>query len=439
MNGVIFKSEEKMTYKEIYHYLHNVSSFGSIYGLERINKLLELLNHPEENLNIIHTAGTNGKGSTNAFISSVLREQGYTVFSYISPSLDQYLDRFLINGQPIKKNIFELVMPKVIEIAKNIKQTSLGHPTIFEMEVACSYLLAQYFNADFMIQETGLGGRLDATNAISSPLITVITSISKDHLNILGDTLEKIAKEKAGIIKYQRPVILYDNGELNTIFIDKAKELEAPLQIVNFSNIQDTSNLTVTSFSYCNQNYNLGLHGTHQVKNGFVALMTLFQLRKEGYSIDDNAILKGFKSVIWKGRFEKIMDNPIVYLDGAHNEDSISILLNNLNNRHKEAYHIFIVHIYADKDVSSILKQLSSFPNEIICTSIYNERSLSAKNLYSLAKKFIPINKIFLELSLRGAIALSLQHAAIHKNTVITILGSLSHLEKSRNIIMEEK
>ena len=190
---------------------------------------------------------------------------------------------------------------------------------------------------------------------------------------------------------------------------------------------------------YYNQNYNLGLHGTHQVKNGFVALMTLFQLRKEGYSIDDKAILNGLKSVVWKGRFEQIMDNPIVYLDGAHNEDSVSVLLNNLNNRHKKAYHIFILHVYADKDVKSILKQLSTFPNEIICTSIYNERSLSAKNLYNLAKNIIPTNKLFLELSLRGAITLSLQHANIHRNTVITILGSLSHLEKSRNIIMEEK
>lgn len=426
-----------MTYSEIMHYLKNTEKIGSIYGLERIEKLLDFLNHPEKNLKIIHTAGTNGKGSTNAFINHALIEHGYSTFSYVSPALNDYLEKFLLNGNLVLKDSFVLAMNEVIQASQKLEKTTLGHPTIFEMEMACAYLIAKNEAIDFFIQETGLGGRLDATNTIKTPLICVITSISKDHLGLLGTTLEEIAYEKAGIIKPDAPVILYDNQELNCIFTKIAEEKNAPYILCDFSQIEYIEKDEQIILHVENESYPLGLKGKHQAKNAYVALQALFYLKKLGYNITREKIKVAFTKTYWPGRFEKISNAPIIYLDGAHNEDSVNTLIDNLKHYHPLAKHIFVLHIFEDKDSATMLEKLD-FANEMICTSLNLPRSLSANALFEKARQALPNQKIIKEDNFDRALDKAITLAKNDKTSVITIFGSLSHLEKARQYLLGE-
>lgn len=426
-----------MTYIEIINYLKQIENIGSIYGLERITALLKVLNHPEKDLKIIHTAGTNGKGSTNAFINQGLIENNYTTFAYISPALNEYLEKFLHNGQTIKKSTFETAMNEVIVASKLIETGPLGHPTIFEMEMAGAYLMAKIEKVDFFIQETGLGGRLDATNTIKNPLLSIITSISKDHLGILGETLEEIAFEKAGIIKESTPLILYDNGNLNSIFIKEAIKKNAPYTIVDFSNISYKMIREKVAFTLNHDTYVLGLNGFHQAKNAYVALLALFYLEKLGYNITREKIKLAFKKTYWAGRFEKILASPPIYLDGAHNEDSIEVLIKNLKLYHPKANHIFVLHIFNDKAIEDMLQKLD-LADEIICTSINLSRSLTSKALADKAIKALPKSKIYEEADFNQALDKALYLAKRKKEPVISIFGSLSHLEKARQYLLGE-
>lgn len=368
-----------MNYKDTLQYINNIAKFGVNLGLERTEKILELLGNPHKKIKAVHVAGTNGKGSITVMISRVLMEAGFKVGMYTSPYLEEFEERIQINGKNISHDDLSRVVTKVSEVVDKVLQLGYDNPTEFEV-ITCAMLY--YFwekKVEIAVIEVGLGGRFDSTNVMvpfakeygGGVMASVIASISYDHMNILGDTLEKIAYEKAGIIKKGIPVILYPQTESVEKVIEKVCEekgselLKVP---VNSSNFIGENKIDSGSREYVQQvkiatkksNYDikLSLLGKHQLLNCAAALFTIEQLSKYNILVDKSSILRALNSVTWKGRLEVMGRNPLVVVDGAHNIQGISMLKENIRRYFQYNDMILILGILADKEVEKIVKTI---------------------------------------------------------------------------------
>ena len=333
-----------MTYEEAMEFIQNTNKFGSVLGLDNIKELLKRLENPQETLKVVHIAGTNGKGSILAYLASVFRESGYRAGRYVSPASFAYEERFRINEENISKENLCFYMEKLKEVSEEMVQDGLDHPTMFEIETALSFLYFADQKTDVVLLETGMGGRLDATNVVSRPICTVIGSIGYDHMQYLGTTLPEIAGEKAGILKEGCPVISYDNGEeVNAVIEAAAREKHCPIEFVNSAGIRVLSqNLERQSFAYRSsrgrfyEKIEIPLLGSHQIPNATTALEVL-EIIKNYYCISEFQTEEGFRNTIWRGRLEKLSDHPLIFCDGAHNPDGAArlaeFLENNFTNR----------------------------------------------------------------------------------------------------------
>ena len=228
-----------MNYEEAMNFIQNTSKFGSVLGLDNIKELLERLGNPQDQLKVVHIAGTNGKGSTLAFLAGIFRESGYRAGRYVSPASFCYEERFRINEENISKEDLCFYMEKIKKISEEMVRDGMSHPTMFEIETALSFLYFLDKKVDVVLLETGMGGRLDATNVVKKQIAVIIASIGMDHMQFLGDTIEKIAAEKAGIIKEGCPVISYNNQEsVNEVIKEKAKEMHCKVTFVNSEGIR---------------------------------------------------------------------------------------------------------------------------------------------------------------------------------------------------------
>ena len=322
-----------MTYEEALEYIHGTYKFGVKLGLENIRRLLEMLGNPHKELKYVHVAGTNGKGSTVTFISSILIESGYKVGIYTSPYVERFTERICINGKEIPEEdlarITEIVKEKVTEMVEQ----GYNHPTEFEIITAIAF---QYFyeqNCDIVVLEVGLGGRYDSTNIIDTPLVSVITSISFDHMKFLGNTLTQIAREKAGIIKENGNVVLYPQSEE----VEKVIE-EAAVQTHSRLFKADFNTIKLKSFGIDGQIFDYGtfldfkikLLGRHQLKNAAVAITACQLLKEEMKNFTDETIRQGIAKARWKGRMELMCKDPVFFIDGAHNEDGVKVMVDTL-------------------------------------------------------------------------------------------------------------
>ena len=290
-----------MNYNEALQFIHESHKFGMRLGLDNIKRLLELLGNPQKNLNIIHIAGTNGKGSTCSFIASILKQGGYKVGLYTSPFLEVFTERIRINGVNIPKEevgkIISIIKDK-IEIMVN---EGYSYPTEFEIVTAMAFYYYNQEKTDFVVLEVGLGGRYDATNVIDKPLVSVITSISLDHVGILGDTVAKIAYEKGGIIKENGVAIVYDQSEeAKTVIKDICNEKNAKYIEVKFDDInikKSDINSQVYSCTIIGQRYEdleINLIGDHQINNSILALSAVEFLREsKQLKISEDDIRRG--------------------------------------------------------------------------------------------------------------------------------------------------
>ncbi|WP_353894267.1 folylpolyglutamate synthase/dihydrofolate synthase family protein [Proteinivorax hydrogeniformans] len=355
-----------------------------------MKKLCSLLGNPEQKVNAIHVAGTNGKGSVTAILSSVLKEQGYKVGAYTSPALTTFGERIQINGIFANDNELDKYYDKITHAINALKGDPLGEPTEFEVVTALAFLYFVDNKVDIVVLEVGLGGRFDATNVIEKPLASVITSISKDHTAILGNTLQEIAAEKAGIIKKDSPIVL---GKLKEdaylTILDIAKSVGAPVFLegdadITFHNYEGKNQVV----SVNNTLLKLSLLGNHQLENLKTALKVLDAIKKQGYEIEDKVIFKSLSKVRLTGRFEilKQKEKEIVF-DVAHNEASYSAFLDNLNVIYPTKKILIILGMYADKDTDKVAKLLSKTGYEIMTTTPDNERALGAKSLSDLLRK----------------------------------------------------
>lgn len=348
-------------------------------GLDRISKLLKIFGSPQNKLKIIHVAGTNGKGSTCSILSSVLLAAGYKIGLFTSPHLVKYTERIQINGINIPDKEFCELLTEVTSAA----QKNTIHLTEFELLTAAAFIYFERQKVDFAIMEVGLGGRLDATNVVQKPFVTAITSISKDHTDRLGDTIEQIAYEKAGIIKEGTPcVVSKNNAGLNTI-----KEIAAQKGsklVISTNNVQ-TSVKNGTNYAILNNTeYEFSLSGSYQAENLSLVLTILNIIKENGVPISEAAIKTGLSKVRHNARFEYIKELNLI-IDGAHNPDGARVLRNSLDIFFKESPITFIYATINTKDYASILKTLIRPCDELIFYNFRRENAVEVSDLEKIA------------------------------------------------------
>lgn len=418
-----------MNYKEAMEFVQNTNKFGSVLGLDNIKELLSRLGNPQNQLKVVHIAGTNGKGSILAFLAGVFRESGYRAGRYVSPASFSYEERFRINEENISKEDLCFHMEKIKKISEEMVRDGKSHPTMFEIETALSFLYFLDKKVDVVLLETGMGGRLDATNVVEHPICTVIASVSFDHMQYLGNTIEEIAGEKAGIIKERCPVISYKNEEkANQVIRRKALEKNCPLTFVNDEGIRILSeSLTGQSFTYRSssgrwyEKIEIPLLGEHQIKNAATALEVL-EIVKNYFCISEFQIEEGFRKTIWRGRLEILQKDPFIICDGAHNPDGACHLADFLQKNFTNQRIIYIMGVLADKEYEQMIAETAGLADCIYTVAPNNERALSSDQLAKTARKYHP--KVYVKSRL--AQCLDEVKKTARKEDVIVIFGTLS-------------
>lgn len=428
-----------MNYEQAIEYIENTSKYGNNTGTKRVETILELLGNPHKELKCIHVAGTNGKGSTTAMISQILIESGYKVGMYTSPYLEEFEERIQINGENIPKDRLASVITKVsVAVEKIIEEW--GSPTEFEIITCAMFLYYYEEKIDYAVIEVGLGGRMDSTNVIT-PLVSVITSISFDHMGILGDTLEKIAYEKGGIIKEGVPVVLYpQEEEAENVIRDICSGKDSFLIKVDKYCVKEVENLYNVKYQKFiitteekEYNVQLSLLGVHQILNSAVVLNAIEQLQHQGVQIKEEHIKEGLKKVKWAGRMEIMQNNPMVLLDGAHNIDGINKLSENVKKYFKYNNLILIIGILADKQVEEMIKTITPLAHKVIAITPHSYRAENAEKLGEIIKKY---NNSYEKIEdYKEAYVKALSYCG--KDDMVLVCGSLYMIGDMRKIVRQ--
>lgn len=423
-----------MNYAEAIAYLYGLQKFGIKLGLANIKNLLSSLGNPHKKFPAIHIAGTNGKGSTAALLSSVLTQAGFKTGLYTSPHLTSFTERIRINNRLIsKKDVVRLTT-----LLKN-KSPALVSITYFEVVTAMAFLYFEEQKVDFAILEVGMGGRLDATNVVS-PLLSIITTISKEHEFYLGPTLGKIAREKAGIIKRGRPVITgVTQPTLITLFKKRCKLLNSRLY-----RLGKDFNLTATesdTFDYHGMTFDLkgirlGLRGSFQVANAGLALAAVDVLRSKAFHVDTKAILKGLRKLSWPGRLEVVNNAPLVILDGAHNPAAMKSLKNTLCNDFDFNKFVLVLGIMEDKNIKKMIQEIVQAAHLIILTRPRMERAATTAVLSRVLEEFNGKNYHIIE-DVRKATQFALSKA--HRDDLVCITGSLFTIGEAQELFNKKQ
>lgn len=386
-----------MKYNEAMKYIVDIGKLGSSYGLERTYRLLELLGNPQDKIKVIHIAGTNGKGSTTSMITSLLMGKGFKVGMYTSPYLEEFEERLQINRVNIPKGRLGELMDKLKIAVDKVVEEGLSHPTEFEIITTLMFLYFSEEKVDYAVVEVGLGGRLDSTNVIT-PLVSVITSISKDHTNILGNTLKEIAGEKAGIIKEGVPVVIYPQAdEALEAIKNKVKEKNTTVDIINVENaklleiVNGKEHYQRVSINRNNIKYDikLPLLGEHQINNLLVAIEVFFKVAEiENFNVSKEEIESSIKNVKWIGRLEVLKNNPLTVIDGAHNIQGITALVQNVKKYFKYNKIILLLGILADKDVEDMVKTIVPLADKVYALTPNSERAELCDDLKKVVVKY---------------------------------------------------
>ncbi len=371
-----------MDYNEALQFIHGTNNFSVAPSLSRIAELCKRLGDPQDSLKFVHVAGTNGKGSTVTMIACALEDAGYKVGKFTSPYVFDFRERIEINGQMIEKDDLakhtKTVMDKVIDMSEK--------PTEFEIVTAIGFLYFKEQNCDYVVLEVGLGGKYDATNIIKKPVVSVICSISLDHTHILGDSEEKIAAEKAGIIKSGCPCVVYcaNSESVTQVFKAKCKEMDSPLYCANTQSLKllaskDDKNI----FDYNGVRYNTTFFGKHQVYNALNAICAL-----EILNIDTKYIVSGVNRAKAHARYEIINQKPRVIVDAGHNRDGIEQLLKTLKADKKVDDITVIFGMVKDKAHQYAIREIASVAKTMICLKPDSPRALSSFDMKNIAEMF---------------------------------------------------
>ena len=398
--------------------LYSLTTMGIKLGLENISEILSLMGNPQDNYKIIHIAGTNGKGSTASILEVALLEAGYRVGKYTSPHIEKFNERIVVNREQISNEKISYYYKKIRKI---ITENNL-HPTFFEITTAMMFEYFKECKCEYVVLETGLGGRFDATN-VCKPEVSIITNISLDHTSFLGNTLSEIAFEKCGIIKDKIAIIADSKKELLDAVREKTTNYIDVVEKYKGIKFQLTDDFH-TKIYLNNRIFDLSLYGEYQVNNFLGAYEALKQL-----DITDEIIERAVSKVFWPGRFEIFSKkNPLIILDGAHNVDAASRLRENILSKYRREDIISIVSILEDKDRIGILEEIAKFSSDIIFTSLEDfHRGTTGESLLKLVDGFQTQR---IENNLNRAFDLALQ-----TNKIIVICGSFYLLSKFKGNI----
>lgn len=362
-----------MTYEEALEYIHSVVWMGSRPGLSRITELCSLIGDPQNDLSFIHIAGTNGKGSTTSMLSEICKASGLKVGTFTSPYVFRFNERMAVNGTPIDNEM----LADIIEYIRPYADSMEDSPTEFELITAVGFEFFKRMNCDIVILEAGLGGRLDSTNIIPASKLSIITGIALDHTEILGDTTEKIAAEKAGIIKKGCPVLIgnCDNGA-RAVIKEKARETNSPVYEVNYDRINNLS-MSLEGSTFYFEGYEdklqIILAGQYQPRNAAVAISAA-----EVLGIDVKHITEGLKAAKWPARFEVLSTSPVVIFDGSHNPEGIRATVDTV----KKLFHgkvNVLTGVMADKNYTVMAEAISEICDKVYCTKPSNPRALDSE------------------------------------------------------------
>lgn len=383
---------DKTNSKAAIEKIHKFERFGMILGLERMNSLLKLLGNPQDDLKIIHVAGTNGKGSICRYIYSVLQAGGYKTGLYTSPFLEVFNERIELDGKYISNEDLAVYTDRVLKCVETMTQRGEQSPTEFEVVTAIAFLYFKEKGCDYAIMEVGLGGSGDSTNVCKAPLISVIASISYDHTDRLGNTLAEIAGEKAGIIKEGCPVVTSAEApEALEVIERKAEELgcmyfetrHVPYAVKSQDLGGSVFDVNIQGVTY--ENLEISMLGEHQIKNAICALAALSIIEERGdVSLHRDDIYKGFKAAKQIGRLEVMSAQekvPVVIIDGAHNPDGAASLRKAMKEYMPDKKILMVTGMLADKDTESILREFTAITDRFIATEPENPRKLDAESL----------------------------------------------------------
>ncbi len=430
------------TYEETLHWIHELLAFGMKPGLTRMEKMLEELGNPEQELTSVHIAGTNGKGSTVTYMRCVLEEAGYSVGTFTSPYIEQFNERISINGKPIPDEDLVKVANEVRPVVEKVAETEMGTPTEFEVVTTLAIVyFARHQQPDVILFETGLGGRFDSTNVIT-PILTGITNIGYDHTAILGETLAEIAFEKSGIMKTNVPMVTgVEQQEAVDIIEEQAEKKQVDLTrldvdyfITGHKVLADGERFSVKTPSNVYNELEIGMSGFHQVKNASMAVVLLEKLQQESrFVILKQHMEKGLKRASWPGRFETISDHPLVILDGAHNKEGVESLKQTMQTHYPNHKKRLIFSALKDKPVEEMLSILYDTIDHITFTSFDFHRASSAESLYD---KCSFKNK---DLAENYEVAIQNELEKVDEHSVLIITGSLYFISTIREFFKNKK
>lgn len=427
-----------MNYQDALNYINDKDKYGSRLGLTSIGRLLELLDNPQDGLNYLHVAGTNGKGSTSSYLSNMLIAAGYKVGLFTSPFLERFNERIQINGMDIPDETLGRITGLIKEKADIMVSEGLEHPTTFEIITAIAFIYYKEEKTDYVVLEVGLGGRFDSTNIIKKSLASIITTLDIDHINELGDTLGKIAYQKAGIIKEDGLVISYpQDEEALKVIKEVTEDMKSELYISPVENIiikKETDLGSTFDYSFKNhelKNIKISMIGEYQVFNAALALTTILVLKDKGLvKITDEMIYQGLKKSKWNGRLEVLRRNPTFLIDGAHNVQGINHLAKALELFQYDKL-ILGIGILKDKDVSHMVELLAPMADEIVVTEVQMPRKMEAELLAEEIKKY---NKnVHIEKDIKKSIDKAIELAT--DRDLIVFGGSLYLIGEIRTLV----
>ena len=454
-----------MTFEEARRFIAESSKTGSILGLESICNLMSELGNIQDELPVIHIAGTNGKGSTGAYLQAIFEQAGFTTARYCSPAVFDPLEVFQYCGTTISESEYAHVMSQVKTACDILVSKGKAMPTVFEIETAAAFVWFYQKKPDIVLLEVGMGGETDATNIVKNPLASVITTISRDHMGFLGESVEEIAAVKAGIIKEKCPVFsAAQQSGVEQVLFEHANRKQAELRMVD-ENVCELLKEKVgqLSFSYKGKNYVTGMAGLYQMKNAALAIEVAEYLlpkmmkkkssqaavegfieeriNKEEISREEihkeeigreEIIKKGIEAARWAGRFEMIQKEPLVIMDGAHNEDAAKQLAQTVHNCFPKQKLTYIIGVLADKEHEKMLELMLPYADQVYTVTPGNPRALDGKQLAEEVRNFH--QKVEACDSVTEALKKALQQAKEKKEPVLAF-GSLSYLGELKRAI----
>jgi dihydrofolate synthase / folylpolyglutamate synthase len=404
-------------YSNALEYLYSLEKFGMVFGLENVQWILNIIGNPHKFLKTVHIGGTNGKGSVAAMLSHILKAAGYRVGKYTSPHLVSFTERITINEVRITEAEVADLVASIRQRAESVDPKRIF--TFFDFTTALAFEYFRRSNVDIALIEVGLGGRLDSTNVVN-PLVSVITNVAFDHMDCLGEDILHIAREKAGIIKKDVPLVTGALDLPGRIIEETGNINNSPVYVMRRDFLFEkkaTQTMLYAGLLTSLDNVYVNLKGDHQLGNAAIALCTAELLSTLGFGIDQRGVYAGLSEVTWLGRLEIIKENPTIILDGAHNVDGIRTLVSFLKSEFPDRRRLLIFGVMKDKEYEKMLSELLPFADEVIFTSSANDRALFPESM----KKFAP--KAFV--ADNASLALKKAKSMLKEKDVIIITGSL--------------